>query len=64
MKKTVIWAALLAMVLAVSGCEKTNGDKDSSVKEKTESKAAAVESQAANESLAESAADNTESGSD
>ena len=64
MKKTVIWAAVLAMVLAVSGCEKTNGDKDSSVKEKTESNAAAVESQAAIESSAESAADDTESGSD
>lgn len=64
MKKTVIWAAVLAMVLAASGCGKTNGDKDSSVKEKTESKAAAVESQAVNESSAESAADDTESGSD
>jgi hypothetical protein len=60
MKKTVIWAAVLAMVLTASGCGKLTDKDGSSVKEKTESKAAAAES----ESSAESATDNTESGSD
>lgn|GEM_PF-1377784 len=62
MKKTVIWAAVLAMVLAASGCGKLSGDKESSEKEKTDSKAAAAESQTAIESSAESETDSKSSG--
>ena len=58
MKKTVIWAAAMALMISASGCGKLSSDKESSAKEKTESKSAAAESSA------ESAADDTESGSE
>ena len=62
MKRSVIWAAVLAMVLAASGCGKISDKKESSVKEKTDSKAAAAESQTESESQAESETDSRSSG--
>lgn len=62
MKRSVIWAAVLAMVLAASGCGKIRDKNESSVKEKTGSKAAAAESQTESESPAESETDSKSSG--
>ena len=59
MKKTVIWAAALALMISASGCGKLSGDKESSAKEKTESKSASAESSAESEMSAESGSESS-----
>ena len=62
MKKTVIWAAALALVISASGCGNISKKNESAEKEKTDSKAAAAESQTAIESSAESETDSKSRG--
>ncbi|SEK36246.1 hypothetical protein [Ruminococcus albus] len=62
MKRTVIWVALLALVISATGCGKISGGKESSAKEKNESSTvenfAESGSDSEAESLAESKAEN------